>query len=104
VREFDASLRRAPNDPEIMIELGGALFRAEGKVSPEALQLFEQAGRLQPEAFLPVFYQAIAASEEERHADAARLWAEVSERLPADDPRQAMAAQMRARALEQPGP
>lgn len=88
---FDAALRRQPNLPEAMMGLGRAMVNLEGgRVTPEALALFERAGEATDDP-APWIYQAMAAMEENRSADAQRLWSEALRRMPADDPRREMA-------------
>ncbi len=94
-RAFDASLRRDPANPQTMIELGAAMVALDGRVvSPEALTLFEEAERLRPDDVRPVFYRALAASQNGRKADALDLWPKVLAMLPPDDPRRQMANMM----------
>jgi len=94
-RAFDASLRRDPTNPQTMIELGAAMVALENRVvSPEALVLFEEAEKLRPDDVRPVFYRALAASQNGRKAEALQLWPRVLAMLPRDDPRRAMATMM----------
>lgn len=91
-RSFDAALRRDPRLAEAMMGLGRALVRIEdGRVTPEALALFQQAGALTNDP-APWIYQAMAAMEEGR--DARAMWAEAYARMNADDPRREMARRM----------
>jgi cytochrome c-type biogenesis protein CcmH len=95
VAAFQAALRRDPKNTIAMIEMGRALTRlADGQPPAEALALFQAVSKIQPDDPIPWFYQALAASQENRFKDAASLWPEVQKRLPAEDPRQMMAAQM----------
>jgi cytochrome c-type biogenesis protein CcmH len=97
-RAFDAALRRQPQFGEAMLGLGRAMVRIEdGRVTPEALALFERAGSLTNDP-APWLYQATAAMQENRGADARRLWAEALARMAPDDPRRAMAGRMSAEA------
>lgn len=97
-RAFDAALRRDPNSAEALLGLGRALVRVdEGHVSPEALQAFERASALSEDS-APWIYQAMAAMQEDRGPDAARLWGEAYARMTPDDPRRAMAQRMSAEA------
>ena len=78
-----------------MIELGAAMVALENRVvSPEALVLFEEAEKLRPDDVRPVFYRALAASQNGRKAEALQLWPRVLAMLPRDDPRRAMATMM----------
>ncbi len=95
-RAFDAALRREPELAEAMMGLGRAMVRIDGgRVSPDALALFQQAAQ-HTEDPAPWIYQAMAAMEENREADARRLWGEALSRMAADDPRREMARQMSA--------
>jgi len=94
-RAFDGALRRDPANPQIMIELAAAMVAMEGRVvSPEALALFEKAQGLRPDDVRPVFYRALAASQNGRKAEALALWPKVLAMLPPDDPRRQMASMM----------
>ncbi len=94
-RAFQAALRRDPNSALAMLNLGRALVRIDqGRVGPDALNVFAAAAAAAPDDPTPWLYQALAATQDGRRADAARLWAEVKARLAPDDPRQAMAARM----------
>jgi cytochrome c-type biogenesis protein CcmH len=93
---FDGALRRDPRLAEAMLGLGRALVRIEdGRVTPEALTLFQQAGALTNDP-APWIYQAMAAMEENREADARAFWSEAYTRMAPDDPRRDMARQMSA--------
>lgn len=95
-RAFDAALRRDPRNVEVMMGLGRSLVAVEsGRVTPEALALFEQAAALSNDP-APWIYQAMAAMEEGRDADARRLWGEAYDRMSEEDPRREMAARMRS--------
>jgi cytochrome c-type biogenesis protein CcmH len=91
---FEGALRRDPRLAEAMLGLGRALVRIEdGRVTPEALALFQQAGALTNDP-APWIYQAMAAMEENRETDARAHWAEAYARMSPDDPRRTMARQM----------
>jgi cytochrome c-type biogenesis protein CcmH len=93
-RAFDAALRREPQLADALIGLGRALVRVEdGRVTPEALALFQQAGELTDDP-APWIYQAMAAMQEDREADMRRLWREALARMGPDDPRREMAARL----------
>ncbi len=93
-RVFDAALRRDPSNAEAMLGMGRAMVRIdEGRVSPEALALFERAGAASDDP-VPWVYQAMAAMQEDRAADAQRLWGQAYARMAPDDPRRAMAQRM----------
>lgn len=95
-RAFDAALRRDPALSEAMLGLGRAMVRLEqGRVGADARALFERAGA-QSDDPAPWIYQAMAAMQEDRAADARRLWGEALARMSAEDPRRAMAARMSA--------
>jgi cytochrome c-type biogenesis protein CcmH len=92
-RAFDAALRRAPEDAKALLGLARAIVQIEGRVTPEALAIFQQAASYTNDP-APWIYQAMAAMEEGRDADARRLWREALSRMALDDPRRAMAAEM----------
>lgn len=92
-RAFDAALRREPRLSEAMMGLAFSIIEIEGRITPEALALFQQASTLTDDP-RPWLYQAIAAMEDGREADARRLWRETYNRLPPDDPRREMALRM----------
>jgi cytochrome c-type biogenesis protein CcmH/NrfG len=95
-RQFDAGLRRDPRSVEAMMGLGRAMVRvADGRVTPEALALFQQAGAASDDP-APLIYQALAALQSNRAADARGFWREAYRRMSADDPRREMARRMSA--------
>lgn len=93
-RAYELALRRDPESVDAMMGMGRALVAVDdGRVGPEALALFQQvAARSDNPA--PWIYQAMAAMQEGREADARRLWGEALSRMAEDDPRRAMAARM----------
>ncbi len=94
-RAFDAALRRDPSSNFAKLNLGRVLVALDqGRVSEDAQRLFTEVADAQPDDPTPWLYQALAATQEGRRADAGRLWREVKRRLPADDPRHAMADRM----------
>jgi cytochrome c-type biogenesis protein CcmH len=93
-REYDAALRRDPRLAEAMLGLGRALVRiADGRVTPEALAQFQQAAPLTNDP-APWIYQAMAAMQDDRTADAQHFWSEAYRRMAPNDPRRDMARQM----------
>lgn len=98
-REYDAALRREPQLAEAMLGLARTLWAIEGRMTPEALALFQQAGALTNDP-APWLYQALAAMEEDRGEDAQRFWAEALARMAPDDPRREMARRMSAGARQ----
>lgn len=94
-RAFDAALRRDPQNPAVMIELGAAMVAMNGReVTPEAHTLFVEAEKLKPGDVRPVFYQALYASQTGDKTTARALWPRVKAMLDKDDPRQRMATMM----------
>ena len=93
-RQFDAALRRDPRSAQAMLGLGRAMVRAAGgRVTPEALVQFQQAGALSNDP-APWIYQAMAAMQDNRVADTRRYWNEAYARMALDDPRREMARRM----------
>jgi cytochrome c-type biogenesis protein CcmH len=92
-RAFDAALRRAPEMADALLGLGRAIVSIEGAVTPEALAAFQQAAALTDDP-APWIYQAMAAMEQNREADAQRLWGEAIARMGPDDPRREMAQRL----------
>jgi len=78
-REFDAALRRDPRSVEAMMGLGRAMFAMNGRVTPEALALFQQVAASSNEP-APWIYQALAAAQDGRVDDARHLCAEAVRR------------------------
>lgn len=94
-RAYDAALRRDPTNAATMIELGAAMVAMDDRiVSPEALALFQEAGRLRPDDVRPVFFQALEASQNGRKDEALLLWPRVLSMLAPEDPRRQMATMM----------
>jgi cytochrome c-type biogenesis protein CcmH len=95
-RQFDAALRRDPRSVEAMMGLGRAMVRvADGRVTPEALALFQQVTALSNDP-APWIYQAMAAMQDNRATDGRRLWGEAYRRMEPNDPRREMARRMSA--------
>ena len=91
---FNAALRREPNSVEALLGLGRSKVQLEGgRVTPEALALFQRATPLTQDA-APILYQAMAAMQANDNAAARRLWAQAYARMSEDDPRREMARQM----------
>lgn len=90
---FDAALRRDPRSGEALLGLGRAMVASEdGRVTPEALAVFQQAGELSADP-APWMYQAMAALQAGRDDDARRFWREALARMGPDDERRAMVQQ-----------
>lgn len=93
-RAYQAALQRDPQLAAAMLGLGRALVVLEGgPITPDALRLFEQAGALMNDP-TPWIYQAVAAMEQGRDADARRFWGEALVRMSPEDPRREMARRM----------
>lgn len=93
-RAYDQALRREPQLGEAMLGLGRSLVAIdEGRLTPEALALFQQAGTLIDDP-APWIYQAMAAMESGDDAEARQYWREALARMPEDDPRRQMAETM----------
>jgi cytochrome c-type biogenesis protein CcmH len=88
-REYDAALRREPRLAEAMVGLGRAMVQIEGRVTPEALDLFDTATALSDDP-APWLYLAMNAAEEGNAEDVRRYAAEAGRRMTPDDPRQRM--------------
>jgi cytochrome c-type biogenesis protein CcmH/NrfG len=94
-RAFDAALRRDPTSAPALLGLGRSLVQMnDGRVTAEAARALEQAAAADPADPAPWLYLAMAAMQEDRAADAGRLWSEAQRRMAPDDPRQEMAARM----------
>jgi cytochrome c-type biogenesis protein CcmH len=89
-RAFDSALRREPRLAAALMGMGESLAYIDGRISPEALAFFEQAGPLSNDP-APWVWQATAAMESGRDADARRFWGEALVRMGPDDPRREMA-------------
>jgi cytochrome c-type biogenesis protein CcmH/NrfG len=91
-RAYDQALRRDPDSGEAMLGLGRALVAVEnGRVSPEALDLFQRASATVDDP-APWMYQAMAAMQS--GADATPFWREALARASDEDPRRAMLQRM----------
>lgn len=89
-RAFDAALRRDPRSAPAMVGMGRAMVAMDhGRVSPEALRMFQQAGALSNDP-APWLYQMMAAMQSNRIEDAQRFWREARARMAPDDPARAM--------------
>jgi cytochrome c-type biogenesis protein CcmH len=88
-REFDAALRREPRLAEAMVGLGRAMVQIEGRVTPEAVDIFGAATALTDDP-TPWLYLAMQAAEEGDAANVRRYANEAGSRMAPDDPRQEM--------------
>jgi cytochrome c-type biogenesis protein CcmH len=80
-REFDAALRRDPRSAVAMMGLGRAMVATNnGRVTPDALGLFQQASAADATDPAPWIYQAMAAMQDGRADDLRRLCAEAMRR------------------------
>ncbi len=92
-RAYDSALRRDPTSAEAMMGLGRAMVAVDGgRVSPDALKLFQGAAAASPHDPAPWLYQAMAAMQSGDRAGAQSAWAQAVSRMAPDDPRRAMAA------------
>jgi cytochrome c-type biogenesis protein CcmH/NrfG len=89
-RSFDAALRRDPRSAEALLGLAKATVAVQGGFTPEALAMFQQAGEMSDDP-APWLYQAMAAMEQGKPAEARLLWGEALSRMGPDDPRREMA-------------
>lgn len=88
-REYDAALRREPRMAAAMVGLGRSLVQIEGRVTPEALELFNTATTLTDDP-TPWIYLAMHAAEQGDRANLRRYANEAGSRMAPDDPRQQM--------------
>ena len=94
-RAFDAALRRFPLSIEARMGLGRSLVVLdEGRVSPQALEIFREVADRRAGDPAPRIYLAMAAMQANQPAEARRLWGEAYERMDPNDPRREMARQM----------
>ncbi|MGE0595442.1 MAG: tetratricopeptide repeat protein [Hyphomonadaceae bacterium] len=93
-RAYDAALRRDPASAQAALGLGRTLVRIEQRLTPDAVAMFERAAAADAADPTPWIYLATAAMEEDRAADASRLWGEALARMDEDDPRRSMAQRM----------
>jgi cytochrome c-type biogenesis protein CcmH len=84
-RAFDAALRRDPHLVAAMMGLGRALVQIDGRVTPDALSLFQQAGAASNDP-APWVYQAMAAMEAGQDEQARSLWGAALARMGPDHP------------------
>ncbi len=89
-------------------DLGEALTAAAGGiVTADAKVAFERAAAIDPGDIRIAFYQGLAAEQDGKKADAARIWSELLARAPADAPYRELIAASLARVdpkREAPGP
>jgi cytochrome c-type biogenesis protein CcmH len=88
-RAFDAALRREPRLAEAMIGLGRAMVQIEGRVTPEAADMFETATTFTDDP-APWLYLAMHAAQEGDTANLRRYANEAGSRMAPGDPRQEM--------------
>jgi cytochrome c-type biogenesis protein CcmH/NrfG len=102
--ESASPLRPEHADEDWRTGLGRALVRLDGRISPEALRLFQLAGAQSHDA-APWIYQAMAAMQ--AGGDARPYWTQALARMDRTDPRREMAQRMSTmspEALQQESP
>jgi len=110
VKAHSNALNFLGESPERQSGFGEALVAAaQGIVTAEAAKAFERAVELDPKAPKPRFYLGLAAEQDGRPADAAKLWKALMAEAPSDAPwlgfvREALARVDPAAAAAAPGP
>jgi cytochrome c-type biogenesis protein CcmH len=78
-----SSVRQHPQDPDLWIGLGNALFlHADGTMTPAAELAFARAQQLEPGNPAPLFFRGLALAEGRQLDQAEAAWRETLERLP----------------------
>lgn len=88
-REYEAALRLEPRLAEAMVGLGLSITTIEGRVTPEAADLFETATAFTDDP-VPWLYLVEYAAQEGNADDVRRYAREAGSRMTPDDPRQEM--------------
>jgi cytochrome c-type biogenesis protein CcmH len=98
VRARRNALRLLGATAEREADLGEALtFTANGMVTAEAKDTFERALKLDPQAFKARYFLGLAAEQDGRREDAARMWRALLESAPAGAPWEAFVRESLAR-------
>lgn len=83
VRIIKLGLQKQPSNPDLWVALGGALTAAsDGMVTPAAQFAFGKAAGLAPQHPAPAFFEGLAAAQNDKVEDAARIWFALYERTP----------------------
>jgi len=100
---YSESLRRDPNNVEVIADLADLRFKTTGEVDPRTTRLYQAAFQAHPNQFRYGYLAGIGLWQQGMKAEAEALWADIDQRAPADGPeRQMFAALRRMFGIDQP--
>ncbi len=87
-RAAERGLARMPEDPMLLWIAGEALVeKAQGRVTPAALLVFERLAKAQPDHPAPRYYQGLAALQAGKADEALTIWRRLAASMDPQDPR-----------------
>jgi cytochrome c-type biogenesis protein CcmH/NrfG len=92
---YAESLRRNPNNPEVIADLADLRFKTTGEVDERTTRLYQAAFQANPNQFRYGYLAGIGLWLQGKKAEAEALWADIDARAPADGPERGMFAALR---------
>lgn len=92
---YSESLRRNPNNPDVIAELADLRFKTTGEVDERTTRLYQAAFQAQPDRFRYGYLAGIGLWLQGKKAEAEAMWADIDARAPADGPERQMFAALR---------
>jgi cytochrome c-type biogenesis protein CcmH/NrfG len=92
---YTESLRRNPNNPEVIAELADLRFKTTGEVDERTTRLYQAAFQASPDRFRYGYLAGIGLWLQGKKPEAEALWADIDARAPAEGPERQMFAALR---------
>lgn len=92
---YSESLRRDPNNADVVAALADLRFKSTGEVDERTTRLYEAAFQAQPERFRYGYLAGIGLWLQGKNAEAEALWADIDKRAPAEGPERQMFAALK---------
>lgn len=92
---YSESLRRDPNNAEVIAALADLRFKSTGEVDERTTRLYEAAFQAQPDRFRYGYLAGIGLWLQGKKAEAEALWADIDKRAPAEGPERQMFAALK---------
>lgn len=92
---YSESLRRDPNNAEVIAALADLRFKSTGEVDERTTRLYEAAFQAQPDRFRYGYLAGIGLWLQGKKAEAEALWADIDKRAPAEGPEREMFAALK---------
>jgi cytochrome c-type biogenesis protein CcmH/NrfG len=92
---YSESLRRNPNNPEVIADLADLRFKTTGEVDERTTRLYQAAFQANPNQFRYGYLAGIGLWLQGKKAEAEALWADIDTRAPPGGPERGMFAALR---------